>query len=331
MKPMFDTRISALLALCCGTLSCSDVSTVSDSTLVVRGKVMTGAHTRTPVAGGFVRVLMPQGSGGGHWVGLGFASTSGVPNKAVTNSDGSYTFTVDWSGLDDSRKYPLFLAASDSAQTLTMIAELPKDTAVPKAQLSIDITPTSTVASQMICPGGVYPPPANSWCYSDPNNPAADNTAMMNVIDTALAGNLSSLSTGTPPNWQTFATGFLNDPSTYGQIKNILTGQGITFGSATAATIASNVAALPLVTAPVPGDANNPTTSDSGSGSGYYYANWDCNNISGCVTVMGHNQGSAGPFCTASSCDAWRQTYISGATCATTQKFTLWNTAGHCS
>ncbi|OFZ21265.1 MAG: hypothetical protein A2X94_07365 [Bdellovibrionales bacterium GWB1_55_8] len=252
---------------------------------------MTGAQTRTPVAGGFVRLLMPQGPNGtGRLVGLSFSSTSGVPNKAVTHSDGSYTFTIDESALTPTREYPLFLAASDSAQTLTMIAELPKDIAIPQAQLTIDINPTSTLAGQLICPGGVSPPPANTWCYSDPNTPAASSAAMRNLIDTALAGNLSGLSTGTPPDWQTFAGGFLNDPSTYEEIKNVLTGQGITWGSATPTTIKSKIATLPLVTPPVPADANTPVSDNDDDSCRIV---WNCNNVAGCITVYGSNTGSA--------------------------------------
>jgi hypothetical protein len=46
-----------------------------------------------------------------------------------------------------------------------------------------------------------------------------------------------------------------------------------------------------------------------------YYANWNCNNQSQCITDLGHNTGSAGPFCTQAPCDKWRQSYFFGATC----------------
>lgn len=284
------SAIVTLLGLC-AISACSDVSTVSDSTFVVRGEVMTGATQRAAVAGGYVRVLMPQATGAGHWIGLDFGPSSGVPNVAVTNSDGSYTFTVDVSDFDSSRSYPMFLAASDSAQTLTMLAELPQDTAIADARLTIDINPTSTVASEMICPGGAWPPPANSWCYSDPNNASADDTAMQNVIGSALGGSLSSLSTGTPPNWQTFASGFLDDPATYGEIKNILTGQGITFGTATPSSITTSIAALPLAKAPLPGDSNTPPPTPS-SGGGSCQLVWDCNNVAGCIADYGADTGT---------------------------------------
>src|SRR6185436_19778532 len=49
--------------------------------------------------------------------------------------------------------------------------------------------------------------------------------------------------------------------------------------------------------------------------SGYYYANWDCHNQSQCIDVIGHNVGSAGPFCSSAACTTWRNTYFFGATC----------------
>ena len=39
--------------------------------------------------------------------------------------------------------------------------------------------------------------------------------------------------------------------------------------------------------------------------SGYTYANWNCNHVSGCITVTGYNVGSAGPFCSVAACKAW--------------------------
>lgn len=54
-----------------------------------------------------------------------------------------------------------------------------------------------------------------------------------------------------------------------------------------------------------------PTTGTSSNG--YVYNNWSCGNQSQCIAVMGHNVGSAGPFCTRSACMAWGQQYIPGA------------------
>ncbi|MCU1349994.1 MAG: hypothetical protein JWO56_3024 [Acidobacteria bacterium] len=51
------------------------------------------------------------------------------------------------------------------------------------------------------------------------------------------------------------------------------------------------------------------------SGSGYTYANWNCNQQQQCIAVLGHNTGSAGPFCSAAACDRWRQQFFLGATC----------------
>lgn len=71
----------------------------------------------------------------------------------------------------------------------------------------------------------------------------------------------------------------------------------------------------------------------TGPTSTLYYANWNCNNQSQCIAVLGHNVGSAGPFCTQAPCDKWRQTYFYGATCDVgTAKYAIYNApaAGTC-
>jgi len=57
----------------------------------------------------------------------------------------------------------------------------------------------------------------------------------------------------------------------------------------------------------------------SGTGtSGYYYANWNCNGSTQCATTMGGAQGSDGPFCSLTDCQAWGDKFIPGGyTCAT--------------
>ncbi len=288
---MKSIRLTTLALLVLGGLSsCADVSGVPDKTLVVRGKVTTGTHTATAVSGGYVRLIMPQGTGGGHWIGLDFGSQSGVPSKAVTNTDGSYTFTVDVTAIASITTFPIFLAASDSSQTLTMMAELPADLATDGALLSIDINPVSTAASQMICPGGVYPPPANSWCYSDPNAASTQFSSLETILSNALNSNLSALSPGTPPNWTTFSSGFLNDPSTYTEIKQNLTGAGVTFGTATPSTMISSLASLPLVTKPTPADENSLPSGTGTSGSCMLV--WNCGNGASCTSLYGSNTGS---------------------------------------
>jgi hypothetical protein len=67
--------------------------------------------------------------------------------------------------------------------------------------------------------------------------------------------------------------------------------------------------------------------SSSGSGGNYYYANYNCNGSSQCASVMGYNQGSAGPFCTLSSCQAWLSTYFAGGNCTTSPTYTITNNA----
>jgi len=72
------------------------------------------------------------------------------------------------------------------------------------------------------------------------------------------------------------------------------------------------------LTATGPGGATSVTvtvTVTGGGGNGYTYANWDCNNVGGCIDQLGHDVGSAGPFCTAASCAAWAYDHFAAATC----------------
>lgn len=268
-------------ALAC---SCSDSSTATH-TFVIRGKVTTGAHARTPLASGYLGVLGPQGANAGHWIRYS-SSPGGLP--AETTSDGSYQYTVEVSTVTTTSKgFPFFVAVSDAAQTLTMLSEIPQDLVVAGAELTIDINPTTTVASLMICPGGAFPPPANTWCHSDPKTASANNTGMTGILDTALAGTLISLETGSPPAWSTFASGFLSDPPTFNAIRDNLTRQGITLEpAATPASILSAIAALPLVH-PLTASTDPPT-----SGGGCKLV-WDCGASSQCATVYGGKSGNA--------------------------------------
>ena len=59
------------------------------------------------------------------------------------------------------------------------------------------------------------------------------------------------------------------------------------------------------------------TVTVTGGDSGYTYANWNCNGGPQCISVMGHDVGSAGPFCSSTACDAWRREFFSSATCTT--------------
>jgi hypothetical protein len=164
------------------------------------------------------------------------------------------------------------------------------------AELTIDINPSTTFASQMICPGGIYPPPANTWCYSDPKTPSVDKTALLGIVDGALGGHLISLEPGAPPHWDTFAAGFLNDPATFTAIKDHLTASGVTFGAATPATIASVIASAALPRVPAPGGASSGGGTSSGgasSGGAACKLVWDCGTSSQCATVYGAAKGSA--------------------------------------
>jgi hypothetical protein len=62
----------------------------------------------------------------------------------------------------------------------------------------------------------------------------------------------------------------------------------------------------------------------TGGGSGYTYSNWDCKGQSQCIAVVGHNLGSAGPFCSPAACSAWQKTHISGS-CTAQPLYTIYN------
>lgn len=57
----------------------------------------------------------------------------------------------------------------------------------------------------------------------------------------------------------------------------------------------------------------------------YAYANWNCNNQQQCIDVIGHNTGSAGPFCSFTACDAWKAQFFQGANCASVNQYQIWN------
>lgn len=169
-----------------------------------------------------------------------------------------------------------------------MLAEIPSDLASDGGELTIDINPTTTTAGQLVCPGGVSPPPASTWCYSDPNHPSTSNAALVDILDRALAGPLGTLQTDTPPNWAAFADGFLNDPTTYSEVRTNLTGQGISFGSATPASIVSAITAAPLPLVH-PMSSSTPAAPSRGG----CKLVWDCGTSSQCAAVYGAKTGSA--------------------------------------
>lgn len=95
-------------------------------------------------------------------------------------------------------------------------------------------------------------------------------------------------------------------------------------GTYAAGASAGRTVSIPVTIAPPP--------SSGGSGATYYYSNWTCNNQSGCIADMGHNTGSAGPFCSAQACAAWNASYIHSATCDTQANYPIYNAppAGTC-
>jgi hypothetical protein len=63
----------------------------------------------------------------------------------------------------------------------------------------------------------------------------------------------------------------------------------------------------------------------SGGASGEWYANWSCGSVASCISVMGHNLGSAGPFCTEADCRAWAQQLVPGTfDCTETPTYTVY-------
>ena len=285
-------RIASLIVACAvGAPSCTPMDD-SPKVVTIRGKVATGAHTHTALVGGYVGVLGPQGPNAGHWIRYGSAASSGVISDSVTHDDGTYVFKITASAISTTSKgFPFFIAASDKEQTFTMLSEIPADLIEEGAELTIDITPATTAASQMICPGGAFPPPANTWCYSDPNTASSANTELINIIEGALAGTLISIDTGTPPAWSSFASSILSDAPTFDAVSKNLTGRGISLGSASAATFTTAIAELPLVH---PGRATgSSSSSSSSSGGGNCRLVWDCGGSSQCATVYGAPTGSA--------------------------------------
>ncbi|HTR76969.1 MAG TPA: hypothetical protein VMH39_02625 [Gemmatimonadaceae bacterium] len=69
---------------------------------------------------------------------------------------------------------------------------------------------------------------------------------------------------------------------------------------------------------------SSPTSTSSSSS--YFYSNWSCGNQSQCIAVMGHNVGSAGPFCSEANCLAWNKTYIPGtSSCNASAAYPIYN------
>lgn len=256
-----------------------------EHTLVVRGRITTGAHAGKPLASAWVGILGPQGPKGGHWIRYVSSSASGLANETLSSEDGTYRYETEVLG-GTTVGIPYFIAVSDAEQTFTMLAELPRDLMVEGAEITIDVDPATTAASQLVCPGGVFPPPAGAWCYSDPSRASTRSSELVGILREALAGSASTLETGTPPAWAPFLRGLLADPATLARVEANLVSGGITVGNATPASIAGSVAALPLVH---PGKS---TSSPAPSGSGCRLV-WDCGASSQCATVYGAKTGSA--------------------------------------
>ncbi len=262
--------------LFCIALGCSDV-TDRGRTLTVRGTVATGARTRTAVAGGYIELLRP----GSTWTQRQFAAESEIPNKAVTNTDGTYTFSVSISSLEDYTDRPWFIAASNAAGTLTMLSMIPINLAETGAELQLDVNPTTTATALLHCPGGVYPPPSGAYCYEDPNGDSSNIQAMNTAIDNSLSGTNVSLQANGTANWASFLTTLLSDAALYQQLLNIVQTADFSTTNFTPSAIPGAVTTLPYVTAPATSDNNAPSSDsdDDSSDSG----GCECNDGSSCT------------------------------------------------
>jgi hypothetical protein len=273
----------ASCVIACALLAPSCTPTDESSKVVtIRGKVTTGAHARTALVRGYVDVLGPQGPNAGHWIGY----SDGVSPGSYTHDDGTYVFKIGVRGIKTSTKgFPFFIAVSDEAQTFTMLAEIPADLVAEGAELTLDINPATTAASLMICPGGAFPPPANTWCYSDPNTASTASTELVDIIEDALAGTLISVETGTPPAWSSFVGSIVSDPPTFELIKKNLTARGINLGSADPALFSTEMAALPIVKPGKPTSSSSSSSSSGGGGSCKLV--WDCGASTQCASAYG--------------------------------------------
>ncbi len=309
-------RLSLFLSI---LTSCSDVISDPDSSFIVRGKASTSAHASGGVvAGGFVGIIFPSKKG--FYTGS-FSTTSGIPNKVVTGDDGGFTYKIDLAAIANGKYHPIFVGVSDAAQTFTILSQIPFDKVVSGAQLSMDVDPITNAASQLICPGGVYPPPSGTYCYSDPSNTSADSKLMQKVINNSLAGPNLTLEPGAPPDWKAFLTALLNDASAFSQLQAIMNGAGLSSVGFTPAAIPGALATASKVTKPIVGtDDNVPPTTGGGTPTGTGTAGsgcvlkWNCGSSAQCAALFGSPTGTY-PETSAASCNSFIQTSCSGGAC----------------
>ena len=109
-----------------------------------------------PVANRPVRIVQPGRNG---W--------TAVPVEPVmTDDNGDYTITVNVDVLTSGG--PVYIAATDPTESYPLMATIPGDL-IYAGTIELAIDRTTTAAAVMHCPGGMYPPPRGSYCYSDPD------------------------------------------------------------------------------------------------------------------------------------------------------------------
>jgi len=79
------------------------------------------------------------------------------------------------------------------------------------------------------------------------------------------------------------------------------------------------------------------TDQSNSSSNNYYYNSCSCLNGTACVNTLGHNTGSAGPFCSFSSCQSWAATNVqiysnNSSYCGQSANYTIYYqpTSGSC-
>lgn len=151
--------------------ACGAGSADSFPSVTLKGVVASGAVSRTPVTGAYVRVFRLGKSGEQPWPQVSFSPDSKIPNAVAARSDGAYTMRLQHSVAASHSGLPLFVMASDSAGAFTLAAQIPAYQLAVGTEISLDVNPITTAAGVMRCPGGVYPPKSSgAYCWQDPND-----------------------------------------------------------------------------------------------------------------------------------------------------------------
>jgi len=244
--------------------SCSlDLSTTSGA-VMIRGRAMKGLRTHQPVQG-YVQLVRPAGSSSTAWSQYTYGTTSGVPNKVQTDEDGYFTFWVEEDVFEFSAESTFFLSFTSSTDdTYSLLAPIASDLLVQDGTIDLDISPESTLASLMICPGGKYPAPSGSYCYEQVTEQRYTETLVEITESLEGSANGSLTLADTNPDWSAFATQFLNNDSaafTYFEAWIEVTFE-IEF---TVTVVTSSLQEPPTVTEPTSDDLNDPDSAEEES------------------------------------------------------------------